>query len=161
MHSNEPSGQNGGEGYTENKQNHTTNQLTSQQAKGEKRSNSVLPVVPTDKINSVRLMKTVQYMNAVTQHLAKDAVKCDSAKLDTIHKEALKMLATLEYILSQNEFNYIKSTINKRAVPTVCLLIKDHKKRGKEGDFLTRLVVPAKNFTAGFPHVGQHGIKNS
>ncbi len=69
------------------------------------------------------------------------------------------MLATLEDILSQNEFNYIKSTINKRAVPTVCLLIKDHKKRDKEGDFPTRLVVPAKNFTAGFPHVGQHGIK--
>ena len=64
------------------------------------RAKKDLVEVPTDKTNSVRLMKTVQYMNAVTQHLAKDAVKCDSAKLDTIHKEALKMLATPSKIFS-------------------------------------------------------------
>ena len=39
------------------------------------------------------------------------------------------------------------------------LLVKDHKKKNEHGDFPTRLVVPAKNFTAGFPHVGQRGIK--
>ena len=75
-------------------------------------------VVPTDKTNLVRLLNTVQYINAVTQHLAKDAVKYDSAKLDAIHKEALTMLNTLEDILIQDEFNYTKSTINKCAVPT-------------------------------------------
>ena len=41
----------------------------------------------------------------------------------------------------------------------MCLLIKDHKKPDKNGDYPSRLVVPAKNFMAGFPHVGQHGIK--
>ena len=51
-------------------------------------------------------------------------------------------------------------TISKCAVPTIQLLIKDHKKgKEKNGNYLTRLVVPAKNFTAAFPHVGQQGIK--
>ena len=39
------------------------------------------------------------------------------------------------------------------------LLVKDHKKKDENGDFPTRWVVPAKNFTAGFPHVDQRGIK--
>ena len=54
---------------------------------------------------------------------------------------------------------YIKSTVNKRAIPTICLLVKDHKDKDESGNFPTRLVVPAKIFTAGFPHVGQRGIK--
>ena len=47
--------------------------------------------------------------------------------------------------------------MNKKAVPTVKLLIKN--KREENGDPKIRLVIPAKNFTAGFPHVGQRGIK--
>lgn len=62
---------------------------------------------------------------------------------------------------SVNEYNYAKTTINKKAIPTVKLLSKDHKpdKKDENGDYPTRLVVPAKNFTAAFPHLGQKGIK--
>jgi hypothetical protein len=65
-----------------------------------------------------------------------------------------------EDLLSINEYNYIKSTISKKSVPTVQALIKDHKKKDENGDYPSRLVVPAKNLTAGFPHVGQHGLRN-
>ena len=53
----------------------------------------------------------------------------------------------------------MSSTINKSAVSTIQLLVKDHKKKDKSGNYPTVLVEPSKNFTAGFPHVGQHGIK--
>jgi hypothetical protein len=39
------------------------------------------------------------------------------------------------------------------------LLIKDHKKMDKEGNYPTRLVVPANNFTSTFPKLGYLGIK--
>jgi hypothetical protein len=38
--------------------------------------------------------------------------------------------------------------------------VKDHKKKNDKGEFPTCSVQPAKNVTAGFPHVGQHGIRN-
>ena len=49
--------------------------------------------------------------------------------------------------------------MNNYRVPTVKLLVKDHKKPDEKGDFPTRLVVPAKNFAAAYPHLGQQGIK--
>ena len=55
------------------------------------------------------------------------------------------------------QYNYIKSTINKCSIPTVQLLMRDHKDRNKNGEFPSRSVVPAKNFTAAFPHVAQRG----
>jgi hypothetical protein len=53
-----------------------------------------------------------------------------------------------------------KSTISKKSVPIVQALIKNHKKKDENGNYLSRLVVPAKNRTAGFPHVGQYGLRN-
>jgi hypothetical protein len=37
-------------------------------------------------------------------------------------------------------------------------LIKDHKKADSKGNFPTRLVVPANNFTSAFPKLGYLGI---
>ena len=73
--------------------------------------------------------------------------------------EAKEMLNADKDLFSPNEFNYIKSTINNCDVPSVKLLIKDHKDPDEKGNYPSRLVVPAKNFTAGFQHVGQRGIK--
>ena len=38
-------------------------------------------------------------------------------------------------------------------------MIKDHKDLDEEGNYPTRLVVPATNFTAAFPNVGYRGIR--
>ena len=79
--------------------------------------------------------------------------------LKEVHAKVHKLLEGTNNILDENEYKYIKSTITKRAIPTVQLVIKDHKEVNKTtGNYPPRLVVPAKNFTAGFPHVGQRGI---
>jgi hypothetical protein len=37
--------------------------------------------------------------------------------------------------------------------------MKDHKKKDKWGQYPTRLVIPATNFTSAFPKLGYLGIK--
>jgi hypothetical protein len=39
-------------------------------------------------------------------------------------------------------------------MPSPQLLVKDHKKKDKRGNFPTRLVIPATNFTSAFPKLG-------
>jgi hypothetical protein len=53
-----------------------------------------------------------------------------------------------------------QEALESRAVPTPKLLIKDHKPMNSKGEYVTRLIVPATNFTAAFPKVGYLGIKN-
>jgi hypothetical protein len=50
--------------------------------------------------------------------------------------------------------------LDSRAVLTPKLLIKDHKPMNEKGEYVTRLIVPATNFTVAFPKVGYLGIKN-
>ena len=126
-------------------------------AKLKQRSDIV--VARTDKTNSIRVMKTNSYIESVERHLKKDAVETTYGHLQEVHKKALELLTTIDDLVSENEFRYIKSTITKRAIPTVQLLIKDHKKIDEStGEYPSRLVVPAKNFTAAYPHIGQRGI---
>ena len=46
-----------------------------------------------------------------------------------------------------------------RAIPSPKLLIKDHKTINEKGEFTTRLVIPATNFTATVSNIGYLGIK--
>jgi len=61
--------------------------------------------------------------------------------------------------LSDKEESFIKQTVESKAIPSPKLLIKDHKNPDNEGNFPTRLVVPATNFTSAFPKTGYLGIK--
>ena len=62
-------------------------------------------------------------------------------------------------IISDNEFEFLNEMIASKTIPPPKLLIKDHKAPNKEGEFPTRLVVPATNFTAGFSKLGYKGIQ--
>ena len=88
------------------------------------------------------------------RRLQKDAVLTIDSRLKEIYTDEKVMLESIGDILSQNEYDYTKSTMNKTAVPTVKLLIKDGKPKEENGNPKIRLVIPSKNCTAGFPHVG-------
>ena len=45
-------------------------------------------------------------------------------------------------------------------IPTPKILIKDRKELTSTGDFPTRIVIPATNFSATFAKVGYLGLKN-
>ena len=116
-------------------------------------------VIPTDKTNSYRTVKTNDYKRWVIKHLEKSAAEIPRSKLVEVHQNAMEYLEELEPLLSKNEHLAIRESITSKAVPTPKLLIKDHKPADEHGNFPTRLVVPATNFTAAFPKVGYLGIK--
>ena len=78
--------------------------------------------------------------------------------LNEILTNGLTLAHTHQEALSKAEFKYIVAALESRAIPTPRLLIKNHKPR-RNGEYPTRLVVPATNFTAGFANLGYRGIK--
>ena len=97
-----------------------------------KKDNQV--VAPTDKTDSTILMETKKYIELTEQHLAKEAARSSRERLTEIYDDAQKVLALHADMLSREEYNYIKTTIDKKAIPTVKLLIKDHKDKKENGD---------------------------
>jgi hypothetical protein len=61
--------------------------------------------------------------------------------------------------MSEDKYNYVKESLNSKAILSPKLLIKDHKEINDDGNYPTRLVVPATNFTAAFSKLGYIGIK--
>ncbi len=61
--------------------------------------------------------------------------------------------------MDQNEYEFVKHWISSRRVPTPRILIKDHKTRQDDGNFPTRLLVPATGFTQCFSKISYLAIK--
>ena len=72
---------------------------------------------------------------------------------------AQRLAASQRNTLSAGEFRYLTKCVDSKALPTPRLLIKNHKSK-VNGEYPTRLVVPASNFTAGFANLGYRGIKH-
>jgi hypothetical protein len=116
-------------------------------------------VIPTDKTNSFRFVKTKDYITWVQQHLNQYGKVIDRSKLIEVTEKAMELLEEKREMLSEKETNFLLQSINSKAIPAPKLLIKDHKKADENGNFPTRLVVPANNFTSAFPKLGYLGIK--
>ena len=56
----------------------------------------------------------------------------------------------IEDSLSESEERFLSKTLESKSIPTPKLIIKDHKKANADGEFPSRLIVPANNFTSGF-----------
>ena len=61
--------------------------------------------------------------------------------------------------LSVQEGNFVRQSLATKSIPAPKLLIKDHKTINEKGEFTTRLVIPATNFTTTFSKIGYLGIK--
>jgi hypothetical protein len=61
--------------------------------------------------------------------------------------------------MSEDEYFFVKESLNSKAILSPKLLIKDHKFVNDDGTYPTRLVVPATNFTSAFSKLGYIGIK--
>ena len=119
-----------------------------------------LVIIPTDKTNSFAMMSTREYAKEINKHLAKNAVAIERNRLTEIVDNCFSFIQELDPYISTNEREYLKEKVQSKAIPNPKILVKDHKKPGPDGRLPTRLVVPATNFTAGFPKIGYLGIKN-
>jgi hypothetical protein len=62
-------------------------------------------------------METKKYIELTEQHLVKEAARSSRERLTEIYDDAQKVLALHADMLSREEYNYIKTTINKKAIP--------------------------------------------
>ena len=115
-------------------------------------------IVPTDKTSSYRTVPTTTYCNWVETILNSDARIITKEQIGFIYGKCEARLNELKSHLISNEFNCIRETMETKSIPTPTLLIKDHKPPEKDGHFSRRIIIPATNFTAGFPKVGYQDI---
>ena len=122
-----------------------------------KRSGSVC--VPTDKTNSTKVIQIEDYKRWVSDHFSKAADLALRAKVVALSEDANILLDKVKMELSVQEENFVRQSLATKAIPAPKLLIKDHKTINEKGEFPTRLVIPATNFTATFSKIGYLGIK--
>jgi hypothetical protein len=111
-------------------------------------------VVPTDETNSFHLVDSQDYIRWVKGHLDASAKVVSRHHLMDILESGKELLDDLEGLMGKKEYKFVKQSLLSRKIPTPSLLIKDHKKASSTGEFPTRLVVPAQNFTSAFPKLG-------
>ena len=80
-------------------------------------------------------------------------------KVMALYENANSMLEKVKLDLSFKEEYFVRQSLAMREIPSPKLLIKDHKTINENGEFPTRLVIPATNFTATFSKIGYLGIK--
>eukprot|EP00957_Ditylum_brightwellii_P138058 10525393-Ditylum_brightwellii.AAC.1 len=76
-----------------------------------------------------------------------------------LHEDAEDFLKQINFLLSEKEIEFIEEALYLKAIPQPQLLVKDHKNPDDDGNFPTRLIIPATNFTAAFSKLGYMGIK--
>ena len=113
----------------------------------------------TDKTNATRVIKIEDYKRWVSAHLqtADDLVICP--KVIALYENANLLLEKVKLDLSVKEEEFVRQSLATREILSPNPLIKDHKTINENGEFPTRLVIPATNFTANVSKISYLGIK--
>ena len=96
----------------------------------------------------------------VKEHLKQLAIEINRGRVVEICEDAKELVDAIGLKMYKNEVGHINESLRTKSIPTPKLLIKDHKKLRGMGEFPTRLVIPATNFSATFAKVGYLGLKN-
>ena len=125
----------------------------------QKLKKSRIVCVPTYKTNSTRVIKIKDYKFWVSEHLLKADDLSLCPKFIALLEDANKLLEKVKMEFSVQEENIVRQSLATRAIRSPKLLIKYHKKINYKEEFLTRLVIPATNFTATLSNIDDLGIK--
>ena len=121
---------------------------------------SDIVIVPTDKTNRFRSMKKEEYKTMVKENLKKSSREIEKGRVVEICEDSKVLVDAIGFKISKKEVGHINESLKIKAIPTPKLLIKDHNKLTSMGEFPTRLVIPATNFSATFAKIGYLGLKN-
>ena len=116
-------------------------------------------VIATDKTNSHRVITIKKYKLWVKGHLEKSAKEISRERISESFDHTNETCDKYLDVLNDNKIQFLKSTLKMKNIPTPKLIIKDNKKPDNEGDFPSRLIVPANNFTSAFPRLGYLRIR--
>ena len=107
-------------------------------------------LAPTDKTGRWIEAYIPWYIDQMQQKMRENCIEIDINHLEEVHEKALELFNKYEIQMCKGEKKHVEIWINRRDVPTPRLLVKDHKKIGKDGYYPTRLVIPANSFTQVF-----------
>ena len=116
-------------------------------------------LVPTDKTNGWKPVRTAEYIRWMRGHLDTACKPVSEGLLSDIFARAQQLLAEIGGMLSAGEREYLQNWVQQRLLPMPRLLIKDHKRPKADGSPATRLLVPATNFTQCYAKVGYMTIR--
>ena len=94
------------------------------------------------------------------KHIDEKCKMITHERLTSTYKEANALLSKFSNLMNEGESKFIENWIATRRIPTPRLLIKDHKQREDDGNFPTRLLIPATNFTQCFAKISFLAIKS-
>ena len=80
-------------------------------------------------------------------------------KVMALYKNANLLLEKVKLDLSVKKEEFVRQSLATRVIPSPKLLIKYHKTINENGEFTTRLIIPATIFTATISKIGYLGIK--
>ena len=115
--------------------------------------------VPTDKTSPTRLIKIEDSKMWVSAHLQKASDLALRPKVMALYENANLLLEKVKLDLSVKEEQFVRKLLATRAILYPKILIKDHKTINENGEFPSRLVILATNFTVTFSKIGYLGIK--
>ena len=81
-------------------------------------------------------------------------------RLTSTYKEANALLSKFGTLMNKGGSKFIEIWIAMRRIPTPRLFIKDHKQCEDDGNFPSRLLLPATNFTQCFANISFLAIKS-
>ena len=81
--------------------------------------------------------------------------------LKEVEVNAQDLMKKHKHLMDDRESNYLEQWIGSKQIPTPRLLVKDHKEKNSDGEFPSRLLIPATNFTQCFAKMGYKIIKLS
>ena len=93
----------------------------------------------------------------VSGHLLKADKLALCPKFITLFEDANKLLEKLKMELSFQEENFMRESLVTQAILSPKIIIKDHKKINKKGEFPTSLVILTTNFIATFSRLATLG----
>jgi hypothetical protein len=88
-------------------------------------------ILPTNKTNSNLTMPASVHNKLMMLHLNEETVPTTLNCLKDAQAKVHGFLDTLMDVLIKSEYNYNRSITNKHNIPTISLLVKDHKKKKK------------------------------
>lgn len=113
----------------------------------------------TDKTNSYLTMSIDNYKRLVNNHIEKNVSEILVKKACEIYEESEEFFDDKEFLISHKERIEMQDELKNKSMPTPKLLIKEHKEKIGNGQFLTRLAVLAINFTSIFSKIRCLAIK--
>ena len=90
------------------------------------------------------------YVKDMCVHLHKYCTEIDNAHPIEVFTKCNELLEENTYLMMEGESSYLEGQINSKSIPSLRLLLKDHKDKGPNGRYPTRFIVSSKNFTQGF-----------